>query len=180
MMHDFSGLISKAEEKASQVEKLEAIFMDLTASRVLSYNNTKKVSGNLVVLVDKVKQFNDMQIAARDKKGAELEDAGFDILKEVLEFLFKEENTVMVEIIADLLDISREDAGNMPLSIIYECIIKDKVVRTFFPRLALSEARTQSDISPNVTAFPRSPPTPFSSEQKTSMNLTGSNLNLKS
>jgi len=61
---------------------------------------------------------------------------------------------------------------HVPLSCIYECIVKDKVARAFLPRLAILDARTQSDILPNAAVYPVSKATPFTSTQ----NMKGKSL----
>ena len=120
----------------------------MTISSKLTPKRAKSVALNLTVLVDRVKVFSDMQTAAKGKTGLELEDAGFNILKKFFDFAFQEEYDLIISIIADLFGLSFEEAEDIPLEQIYDFIIKDKVVRTFFPRLAVLEVRAQSDILP--------------------------------
>jgi|GEM_PF-4537340 len=174
-MHDFSGLIARIEEKSNQAEKLESTFARLTISRAANFERSKSVAVKLAVLVDKFKEITDMQEAARGKEGAELNNAGFGILQTFLNLVFEQEEDLIVGIIADFFGIEHEDARHIPLSIIYENIIRDKVVRTFFPRWAILDARAQSDILPSP-AGSLLPPIPSTSKQGTKKNLTGSDL----
>ena len=179
MMHDFGELITRIEEKANQAEKLESAFARLTISRAANFERSKSVAAKIAVLVGKVKEITDMQEAAKEKVGTELNEAGFNILKTFLDLVFEQEEDLIVGVIADFFDIPHEDARHIPVSIIYECIMKDKVVRTFLPRLAILELRAQSDILPSQTGSP-SPLTPSTSEQGMKKSLTGSDLKVSS
>ena len=178
-MSDLSKLITQIEEKADQAEKLENAFARLTISRAANFERSKSVAAKITVLVDRLKEITDMQEEAKQKEGAELNDAGFNIVKTFLDLIFEQEDELIVGIIADFFGITPEDAKQIPVSIIYENIIRDKVVRTFFPRLAILEARARSDILPTPMDSP-SQLTPPTSKQGMKKSLTGSDLNVKS
>ena len=116
----------------------------------LTPKRAKKVALNLTVLIEKAKVFSDMQEEAKGKQGAELEEAGLNILNKFLDFAFQQEYDLIIGIIADLFDMSFEAAEELPLESIYDFVVKDRALRTFFPQLAILEARAQSDILPNV------------------------------
>jgi len=151
----------------------------MTISKSLTPKRAKKVATNLTMLVDKFKVFSEMQAAAQQKEGAELEDAGFNILKKFLDILFVEDYDLIVNIIADLFGVKKGEAKDIPLDDIYDFIIKDKVVRTFFPRLALLDARAQSDISQALASSQASTPTASTLELGTSTSKAPSNSNTK-
>ena len=110
--------------------------MKMTASK-LTPKRAKKVAKNLAVLIEKSKVISDMQDAAKDKEGAALEEAGFNMLKKFMDFAFNEEYDLIIEIIADLFGKTVEEAEEIPLEDIFDFVLKDRVVCSFFPRLAL-------------------------------------------
>lgn len=87
-MSDLSKLITQIEEKADQAEKLENAFARLTISRAANFERSKSVAAKITVLVDRLKEITDMQEEAKQKEGAELNDAGFNIVKTFLDLIF--------------------------------------------------------------------------------------------
>jgi len=150
----------------------------MTISAKLTPKRAKKVAANMVVLVDKIKVFSDMKSEAADKDGDELNEAGYGILQKFFDFAFEEEYELILTIISDLFGISFEEAEELPIEDIYDFVIKDKVIRTFFPRLAVLERSALSDISLNQTDFP-SPPTPSTSKAGQKTTLIESNSKAK-
>ena len=156
-MHDFSSLIAKLESDSSQAQQLEAAFAKLSLSRSMSFDRVKSVAAKITILLDRLKNVSDMRREAQNKEGAELDDAGYDIVKTFLKLAFEEEEDLIVGIIADYFGISQADARHIPMSIIYDNIVKDKVVLTFLPQLAISAAKAQSNILLNPTDSPSMP-----------------------
>ena len=150
----------------------------MTISAKLTPKRAKKVAANMVLLVDKIKVFSEMRSEAAHKEGAELNEAGYGILKKFFDFAFQEEYDLIINIIADLFGVKNGQAEEIPLEDIYDFVLKDKVIRTFFPRLAILEQQAQSDTSPSADPS-LSPPIPFTSEPKQPKSLTGSNLKQK-
>ena len=120
----------------------------MTISAKLTPKRAKSAALNLTVLIDKAKIFSGTQNHAINQKDTETEEAGFNILKKFLDFAFQEEYDLIISIISDLFGVSAVEAEDIPLEDIFDFVTKDKVVRTFFPRLAVLEARAQSDILP--------------------------------
>ena len=150
-MADYSKLIAKLENKADEIDKLESIFMRLTISRVSNLEKAERISANIVTLMSKAEGLS--------KK--------LD-LQSLLDFAFKEEKDLIYSIVADVFDISVDDVALVPISCIYECIIKDKIARSFLPRLAVLDARAQSDTLPKAAPFQTSKPTPSTLSPKAS------------
>jgi len=142
-MFDMNKLVDKLEAKATQVDRLEQVFTRLTLSKVLDLNKSERISSNIVVLLSKLEELETKQKDAQGKQGKELNEAGKNILQSALDFLFKHEKDLVYGIIADIFDIEPEEAAYVPISCIYECIIKDKVMQVFFPRLGILDARTR-------------------------------------
>jgi len=176
-MADINRLLSKLRNRASEIDELEAAYMRLTISRVLSPGKAERIASSVITLMSRIEEIGKKRKEASDKfnavindEGATLEEKeaaqnainedGKNILQSYLDFVFKHEKDLVYGLIATVFDIDNEDVEDVPLSCIYECIIKDKVLRSFLPRLAILDARTQSDILPNVAPFPQSQPTP--------------------
>lgn len=187
-MADMNGLLAKLESKAAEIDQIEAAFMRLTVSRVLSPGKAEIIAGNVVTLMSRIGEISKQRKEASDKFTSvsndenstpeEIEAAqnavnedGKNILQSYLDFAFKHEKDLIYGLIATVFDIDIEDVEHVPLSCIYECIVKDKVMRSFLPRLAILDARNQSDILPNAAPFPQSPPTPstLNREQRRSL-----------
>jgi len=158
-------LLNKLENKAAEVEKLEAAYMRLTISRVLTLGKAERISANIVTLMAKVEEIGKKRAEAKELEGEDLNEAGKDILQSFLDFAFKHEKALIYGIIADVFDIDTEDVEHVPLSCIYECIMKDKVLLSFLPRLAVLDARAQFSTLPNAAPSQPLPPTPSTSNQ---------------
>jgi len=169
-MHDFTQLINKLETQAAQVTELEAAFAKMSLSKALSFNRAKSVSSKIVTLIARVKHIADKRKEAQLLAGDALNDAGYNILQEFISFAFEHEEDLIVGIIADFFGISHEDARHVPASVVYDNIIRDKVVRHFFPRALVLEARSQSDALPSVGTLPLQP-IPYISQADTSKKL---------
>ena len=165
-MANYNGLITKLKNKVGELDEIESLFSQLTISRIANLGKAERVAANIVTLMSKIEEISKKRDAAKDKDGEELNEAGKDILQSFLDFAFKEEKDLIYSIVADIFDISTDEVVLVPLSCIYECIIKDKVMRAFFPQLAISDARARSDTLPNPATYP-SPPTPFTSKANT-------------
>ena len=73
-------------------------------------------------------------------------DTGLDVLEELINIVFEREYDFLMSVVADIYGCSIEDAENYTIADIYDFIVRDKVVRTVFPRLAILEARALSDM----------------------------------
>jgi len=173
-MADYNGLIAKIEEQTDTIEKLENAFARMTISRAANFERSKSVAAKLVLLADKIREIQKMQKEATEKAqagGDTLEEDGFSIFKKMMDMVPEENEDLILGIISDFFGITHDEARIIPLSIIYENIVRDKVVLTVFPRLALLVAQAQSNILPNAPAS-HSPPTPFTSNQDGKKSLT--------
>ena len=183
-MADYSGLIAKLNNKADEIDKLEAVFMRLSVSRVANPDKVERIAANIITLIPKVQEILNKRIKVDGEMTAEQEkeasEIGQDVVQSFLDFAFKHERDLIFGIIADIFDIDIEDVANVPISCIFRCIICDKVLQTFFPRWAVLEARMQSDMSPNAAPFQVSPPIPFISNPNGKKSLTGATSNASS
>ena len=174
-MADYNGLIAKIEAQADSTEKLENAFARMTISRAANFERSKSVAAKLVLLADKIREIQKMQKEATENAqagGDTLEEDGFAIFKKMLDMVLEENEDLILGIISGFFGITHEEARIIPLSIIYENIMRDKVVRSFFPQLAFVDMRAQSDILPNRTES-HLPPTPFTSRADGKKSLTG-------
>ena len=142
-MRDFNNLIEKMDAQAEQIDRLEAAFVRMTASRVMDFDKSKNIASSIVILADKLKDFSGVL-------GGNLD--GVSVFKGFLAFLFEKEEELVMGIIADVFDVSREEAAIIPFSCIYECIFKDKVVRDFLGMYANAGQQMQSATLQNAAA----------------------------
>ena len=143
----------------------------------LTPRRSKSLAAKLTIAADKIKGFQDQQkkrflsdesaIKAKEAElrqagleGADLdfavqqfrleevEETGFEVVKEIFRLFFEEEYDFAISIVADLFNVTLDEAQDIPFEDIFDLVLKDRIVRLFFPRLALLEARTQLDTLP--------------------------------
>jgi len=115
----------------------------MTISSKLTPKRAKKAAANIILLVDKLKMFSDMKNEATGKEGAELNEAGYGILRRFINFALNDEYELIISIIADLFGISPEESEDLSIEEIYDSIAKDRVLLNFFPQLLKSEQGEQ-------------------------------------
>ena len=152
----------------------------------LTPKRAKSLAAKLTILMDKVKDFQDAQkerlkrdeeavkaksvelsesglegealeLAVRDYRLLETENSGIEAVKEMIFIVFEKEYDFAISIVADLFGVSLDEAEDVPIEDIFDFALKDRIVRLFFPRLALLEARAQLDISAKQESFPSMP-----------------------